>query len=90
VSPNSFIEIIGGRRHANPSSAIGCLFSITIAASQPSDRRSMTLGNMRELWEQRLIALCLNDACGHEGLIVYIHGYIFITFKSKQADRTNF
>jgi hypothetical protein len=49
VSPNSFIEIIGGRRHANPSSAIGCLFSITIAASQPSDRRSMTLGNMREL-----------------------------------------
>ena len=29
----------------------------------------MTLGNMRELGVQRLIASCLNDACRHVGLI---------------------
>jgi hypothetical protein len=30
---------------------------------------SMTLGNMRELGVQRLIASCLNDACRHMALI---------------------
>lgn len=30
---------------------------------------AMTLGNMRELGVQRLIASCLNDACRHQGLI---------------------
>ena len=29
----------------------------------------MTLGNMRELGAQRLIASCLNDACRHQALI---------------------
>jgi hypothetical protein len=29
----------------------------------------MTLGNMRALGVQRLIASCLNDACRHTGLI---------------------
>ncbi|MGA8412272.1 MAG: hypothetical protein WB756_10975 [Xanthobacteraceae bacterium] len=29
----------------------------------------MTLGNMRELGVQRLVAYCLNDACRHQGLI---------------------
>jgi hypothetical protein len=29
----------------------------------------MTLGNMRELGVQRLIACCLNPSCQHEGLI---------------------
>ena len=29
----------------------------------------MTLGNMRHLGVQRLVASCLNDACRHEGLI---------------------
>jgi hypothetical protein len=29
----------------------------------------MTLGNMRELGVQRLIAYCLNDACRHQALI---------------------
>ena len=29
----------------------------------------MTLGDMRELGVQNLIALCLNDACRHQGLI---------------------
>ena len=29
----------------------------------------MTLGNMRELGLQRLIASCLNDACRHVALI---------------------
>ena len=29
----------------------------------------MTLGNMRELGVQNLIASCLNDACRHTGLI---------------------
>jgi hypothetical protein len=29
----------------------------------------MTLGNMRELGVQRLIASCLNDACRHSALI---------------------
>jgi hypothetical protein len=29
----------------------------------------MTLGNMRDLGVQRLVASCLNDACRHEGLI---------------------
>ena len=29
----------------------------------------MTLGNMRELGVQRLIASCLNDACRHVALI---------------------
>jgi hypothetical protein len=29
----------------------------------------MTLGNMRRLGVQRLVASCLNDACRHQGLI---------------------
>jgi hypothetical protein len=29
----------------------------------------MTLGNMRELGVQRLVASCLNDACQHTALI---------------------
>jgi hypothetical protein len=29
----------------------------------------MTLGNMRQLGVQRLIASCLNDACRHQGLV---------------------
>jgi hypothetical protein len=29
----------------------------------------MTLGNMRQLGVQRLIASCLNDACRHQALI---------------------
>jgi hypothetical protein len=29
----------------------------------------MTLGNMRELGVQRLVAYCLNDACRHQALI---------------------
>ena len=29
----------------------------------------MTLGNMRELGVQRLVASCLNDACRHVALI---------------------
>jgi hypothetical protein len=29
----------------------------------------MTLGNMRELGVQRLVAYCLNDACRHVALI---------------------
>ena len=45
----SIIEFNGERRHANLSSAIGCLFSITIAASSRPIGPSMTLGNMREL-----------------------------------------
>jgi hypothetical protein len=31
---------------------------------------AMTLGNMRELGVQRLIASCLNDACRHTALII--------------------
>jgi hypothetical protein len=30
---------------------------------------TMTLGNMRHLGVQRLVATCLNDACRHQGLI---------------------
>ena len=29
----------------------------------------MTLGNMRHLGVQRLVAYCLNPSCRHEGLI---------------------
>jgi hypothetical protein len=29
----------------------------------------MTLGNMRRLGVQRLVATCLNNACRHQGLI---------------------
>jgi hypothetical protein len=29
----------------------------------------LTLGNMRQLGVQRLLAPCLNDACHHQGLI---------------------
>jgi hypothetical protein len=29
----------------------------------------MTLGDMRQLGVQRLVASCLNDACRHVGLI---------------------
>jgi len=34
----------------------------------------MTLGNMRALGVQRLIASCLKDACRHQGLI-YVSKY---------------
>jgi hypothetical protein len=35
----------------------------------------MTLGNMRDLGVQRLIASCLNDACRHVALIdVWLSG----------------
>ena len=34
-----------------------------------SKPKRMTLGNMRELGVQRLIASCLNDACRHAALI---------------------
>jgi hypothetical protein len=34
----------------------------------------MTLGNIRELGVQRLLASCLNDACRHQGL-VDVSGY---------------
>jgi hypothetical protein len=30
----------------------------------------MTLGSMRQLGVQHLVATCLNDACRHQGLIV--------------------
>jgi hypothetical protein len=29
----------------------------------------MTLGNMRQLCVERLLASCLNDACRHQGLV---------------------
>jgi hypothetical protein len=32
-------------------------------------REPMTLGNMRQLGVQRLVAYCLNPSCRHEGLI---------------------
>ena len=32
-------------------------------------RPPMTLGNMRELGVQHLVAFCLNDACRHQALI---------------------
>jgi hypothetical protein len=32
-------------------------------------RESHTLGDMRELGVQRLVAYCLNPSCRHEGLI---------------------
>jgi hypothetical protein len=32
----------------------------------------MTLGNMRELGVQRLVASCLNDACRHTFLLCYL------------------
>jgi hypothetical protein len=37
------------------------------AKQPPGDQ--MTLGNMRQLGMQRLVATCLNDACRHQGLI---------------------
>ena len=30
---------------------------------------AMTLGNMRQLGVERLLASCLNDACRHQGLV---------------------
>ena len=44
------------------------------AAHQQHGGPPMTLGNMRELGVQRLIASCLNDACRHQGL-VDVSGY---------------
>jgi hypothetical protein len=35
---------------------------------QPTDQL-LTLGNMRHLGVQRLVAYCLNPSCRHEGLI---------------------
>jgi hypothetical protein len=51
-----------------------CTFSATIANAvmqkpkQPAGP-PMTLGNMRDLGVQKLIASCLNDACRHVALI---------------------
>ena len=42
--------------------------------SNPPPGPPMTLGNMRALGVQRLIASCLNDACRHQGL-VEVSGY---------------
>jgi hypothetical protein len=39
-----------------------------VKAKQPAGP-AMTLGNMRELGVQRLVASCLNDACRHTALI---------------------
>jgi hypothetical protein len=39
-----------------------------MAPKQPAGP-PMTLGNMRELGVQRLVASCLNDACRHVGLV---------------------
>src|SRR5262249_33798535 len=36
---------------------------------KPPHGPPMTLGNMRALGVQRLVATCLNDACRHQGLI---------------------
>jgi hypothetical protein len=44
-----------------------CKTGYALALSKP--RPPMTLGNMRELGAQRLIAYCLNDACRHTALI---------------------
>ena len=41
---------------------------LTVKAKQPCGP-PMTLGNMRYLGVQRLVATCLNDACRHQGLI---------------------
>ena len=35
----------------------------------------MTLGNMRELGVQNLIAFCLNDSCRHQALIETVSSY---------------
>jgi len=37
-------------------------------AKQPPGE-PMTLGNMRRLGVQRLVATCLNEACRHQGLV---------------------
>jgi hypothetical protein len=34
-----------------------------------SGSEPMTLGNMRDLGVQRLVATCLNDACRHQGVV---------------------
>jgi hypothetical protein len=39
-----------------------------MGADNPSGPQ-MTLGNMRALGVQNLVAYCLNDACRHQGLI---------------------
>jgi hypothetical protein len=39
-----------------------------VKAKQPPGE-PMTLGNMRHLGVQHLIASCLNDACRHQGII---------------------
>jgi hypothetical protein len=39
-----------------------------MASKQPAGP-PMTLGNMRDLGVQRLVASCLNDACRHVALI---------------------
>lgn len=77
----SIIEINGGRRHTPTCNRLsGCLFSITIAASQPSDRA---------VDDARQHARALSSDCvvpqrclRARGLIVYIHGYISIAVKS--------
>jgi hypothetical protein len=45
----------------------GCLFSITIAASQPSDRAVDDARQHARASSSALIASCLNHACGYEG-----------------------
>jgi hypothetical protein len=39
-----------------------------VVSKHPPDP-AMTLGNMRHLGVQRLVASCLNPSCRHEGLI---------------------
>jgi predicted DNA-binding ribbon-helix-helix protein len=64
------------RRGSNLSSAIRLFISRllpTASLMAPNPKHppgpAMTLGNMRELGVQRLIASCLNDACRHTALI---------------------
>jgi hypothetical protein len=40
-----------------------------MAKPKQSPGEPMTLGNMRQLGVQRLVATCLNDACRHQGLV---------------------
>jgi len=47
--------------------ALGPFFPRLAKSKQPLGE-PMTLGNMRKLGVQRLVATCLNDACRHQGL----------------------
>jgi len=43
--------------------------NVLMAKQKQPPGAPMTLGNMRHLGVQRLVATCLNDACRHQGLI---------------------